>query len=73
LAAVASNADGSAFVWVITGGDNKLAKRAIITGEASGSMIAVTKGLEEGDIVATAGLSALQENMVVKPVTAVGE
>jgi len=73
LSAVASNADGSAFVWVITGGDNKLAKRAITTGEASGSTIAVTDGLIEGDVVVTAGLSALQENMVVKPITAVGE
>jgi multidrug efflux pump subunit AcrA (membrane-fusion protein) len=73
LSSVASNADGSAFVWVIQVGDNKLAKRAITTGEVSGSTIAVTKGLKEGDIIATAGLSALQENMVVKPITAIGE
>jgi len=73
VSAVASNADGSAFVWVVAGGENKLAKRAITTGEASGSTITVTKGLEEGDVVVTAGLSALQENMVVKPITAVGK
>ncbi len=73
ISAVSSNADGSAFVWVVAKGDNKLAKRTISTGEASGSVIEVTKGLKEGDVVVTAGLSALQENMVVKPITAVGE
>jgi len=73
LAAITSNSDGMPFAWVISGSDNKVSKRMIKTGEASGSSIAVVNGLKEGDIVATAGLSTLQENMVVKPIAQVGE
>lgn len=73
VAAIASTANGKPFVWVVNSTDNKTSKRTLVTGEASGGTVIVSDGLKNGDIVVTAGLSALQDNMVVKPITAVGE
>lgn len=72
LTAVASQADGKPFVWVVVEG-SKVVKREVTTGESSGDVITVADGLSNGDIVVVAGLSALQENMVVKPIAAIGE
>jgi len=73
LSAIGSEADGRPFVWLVSSGSNTVAKQAVETGDASGGTIIVTKGLSEGDVVVSAGLSALQDNMVVKPIAAVGE
>ena len=72
LSALVSTADGSPFVWLVTPGANKITKRTVTTGTASGSSIEVNDGLAKGDVVAVAGLSALQEGMVVKPVSVIG-
>lgn len=72
LSAIGSEADGRPFVWLVSSGSNTVAKQAVETGDASGGTIIVTKGLSEGDVVVSAGLSALQDNMVVKPIAAVG-
>ena len=71
--AIASEADGKPFVWIVNTENNKTARRGVVTGEASGANIAISDGLKEGDVVVTAGISALRESMVVKPVSAIGE
>jgi len=73
ILAVAAEPDGTSFVWVVPNGDNKVAKRPVKTGSVSGGSILVSEGLIEGDVVVSAGLSALQEGMAVKPISAVGE
>ncbi len=73
ISAIASEADGKPFVWIVNLENNRTARRDVVTGEASGANIAISNGLEEGDVVVTAGISALQESMVVKPVSTIGE
>lgn len=73
VAAVASAADGKPFVWVVDTADDKVSKRSISVQEASGPSIIIVDGIKKGDVVAVAGISALQDGMVVKPVTAVGD
>lgn len=73
VAAIVSDADGKPFVWVVNSTDNKTSKRVLVTGEASGGTVIISDGLKNGDIIVTAGLSALQDNMVVKPITVIGE
>lgn len=72
VSAIASQPSGKPFVWVV---DNakKVAKRDVTIGDASGANVAVSSGIKEGDVVVTAGISALQDGMMVKPITAVGE
>ncbi len=72
LSAIASNPSGKPFVWVVNGA-NKVAKRDVTIGEASGANVAVSTGIKEGDVIVTAGISSLQDDMQVKPITAVGE
>lgn len=72
LTALSSLPDGKALVWLI-GDDNKVAQRAVTTGRATADTVVVSKGLEVGDKIAVAGLSALQEGMTVKPVAVVGD
>lgn len=73
LSAIASKANGQPFVWLINRKDNTTTRHNVMTGEASGADIIISNGLKEGDLVVTAGLSALQEKMVVKPISAIGE
>ena len=73
LASVVSGADGSPFVWLVSQDTNKIAKNSVTIGSAVGSTIEVKSGLTKGDMIAVAGLSALQEDMLVKPVTVIGE
>lgn len=73
LSAIAIQADGKPFVWTVSSSDNKVTRHAIVTKEAEDNDIIVSEGLAKGDVVVTAGLSALQENMIVKPVTKIGE
>jgi len=73
LTAIASEADGNAFVWIVNGANQTVSRRAVKTGKASGESIVVSEGVQEGEVVVSAGLSALQENMVVKPIKTVRE
>lgn len=73
LAALASSPEGKPFVWIVNMADNKTTKRNVVVGEADGADITISEGLKAGDVVVTAGISALQDGMVVKPITAIGE
>lgn len=73
VSAIASEPDGKPFVWVVNPPDNKVGKRSITTGEASGADVLISSGVKKGDMIIGAGLSALQEDMIVKPVSSIGE
>lgn len=73
LTALGSGADGAPFVWVVAGAENRVSRRPVRTGEASGAAVAILEGLNEDDIVVTAGVSSLREGMRVRPIAAVGE
>ena len=73
LTALGSGADGTPFVWVVAGEENQVSRRVIEPGEVSGAVVAVIEGLNEGDVVVTAGVSALREAMRVRPIAAIGE
>jgi len=71
--AISSEPDGSVFVWVVTQPDNRVEKRAVTVGEISGADMLVLGGIESGDIVVTAGTPHLQVQMVVRPITEIGD
>lgn len=73
LSSIASSAQGKPFIWIVDSVSSKTSQREITIGDASGANIVITKGLQEGEIVVTAGFSALQDGMVVKPITVIGE
>jgi len=70
--AVAAAPDGSAFVWRVDESAGTVARAPVDLGEARGDAIVVTSGLAAGDVVVTAGLSRLQPDMKVRPVTEIG-
>ena len=73
LTALGSEADGTPFVWVVAEADQRVSRRIIRTGPVSGVTVTVLEGLNEGDRVVTAGVSALRDAMQVRPMTTVGE
>ncbi len=70
LAAIASEPDGSAFVWVVSQ-DNIVSKKPVTIGKVTGGNVEIS-GVEPETIVVSAGLSALQDGMQVKPVAPAG-
>ncbi len=67
--AVTAEPDGKPFVWVVGKPNNEVSKRYVITGEARGEDIIISKGLKPRDIVVTAGISLLRDKVTVRPVT----
>ncbi len=70
---VGADPDGKPFVWLIDKPDNTVSKRYVTLAEATGEDVSIVEGLAEGDIVVTAGLSALREDMRVRPVSKIGD
>ncbi len=73
FSALAASPDGSAYVWLLDGSSNTVKRRPVELGEILDDFVFVKSGLEEGHRVVTAGLSELQDGMVVRPITKVGE
>lgn len=71
LTAIAADADGSPFVWVV-GADDTDSQRAVTLGDLAGQSVAVSDGLSEGEIIVAAGVSQLIEGMQVRPVARIG-
>lgn len=71
--AISSEPDGNIFVWVVTQPDNRVEKRAVSVGEVSGADILILDGIASGDIVVIAGTPHLQAQMVVRPITEIGD
>ena len=72
LAAIGAAPDGRPQVWVVDAATNAVSARDVELGEASGDRVAVLSGLEESDTVIAAGVSKMQEGMVVRPITEIG-
>ena len=70
---IAAEPDGKPFVWVVDKPDNAISKRFVSLADATGEDVTITEGLQVGDIVVTAGLSSLRENMRVRPVSKIGD
>lgn len=58
--------DGRPHVWLVDAGEGVVRLAAIETGAAAGNYVPVTKGLQDGDRVVTAGVHSLEEGQQVK-------
>ena len=70
IAAVLPDAGNEFAVFVFEDDSSSVSKRRILTGGIGGNRVAVLDGLEEGDIIATAGVSFLRDG---QSVTLLGE
>lgn len=55
------------YVWVVDPGSMRASRRAVKVGQLSGADIIVLEGLDEGDMIISAGVNAVQEDMLVRP------
>lgn len=55
------------YVWLIDPDSMRASRRAVGVGQLSGSSIAILDGLSEGDVIISAGVNAVQEDMLVHP------
>jgi len=55
------------YVWVVDPDSMRASRRAVKVGQLSGGEIAVLEGLNEGDVIISAGVNAVQEGMLVHP------
>lgn len=66
LTAIAADAQGQPGVWVINE-DGRVARRPVRTGVIVGADIVVASGLAPGERIVSAGVGALREGMLVRP------
>ena len=64
VTAVQKKADGSLFVWTVSG-DSTAHRTAVTTGETTGNRIVVTTGINDGNRVVTEGYQKLSEGTKV--------
>ena len=57
------------YVWKVDPGDQRIRRAEVTVGQLSGDSIVVLSGLEEGDVLISAGVGAVYENMPVRPLT----
>lgn len=72
LTGVAARPDGTPVVWIVDPANDSVSSQEVTLGSASADMVAITSGLSDGDTVVVAGVSQLQEGMVIRPVTQIG-
>ncbi|MDD7910490.1 MULTISPECIES: efflux RND transporter periplasmic adaptor subunit [Pseudovibrio] len=66
--AVTGDAQREPFVWVLNSETNAVNKRNVKIGTLFGPFVPVVEGLDEGELIVTAGVGHLQEGQVVRPV-----
>jgi len=71
--ALAAEPDGSPFVWLVNPANNSVSKRKVVTNGFIENNISIKSGLTAGEVVVTAGVSFLHENMIVKPIISATE
>ena len=69
LSALASNPDGSFSVWVFDAESGAVSRQPVLAGPIEGGQVVIHTGLEPGDEIVTAGVNALYEGMLVRPIT----
>ncbi|RVU83633.1 efflux RND transporter periplasmic adaptor subunit [Leucothrix sargassi] len=70
--AISADSDGAPVVWIV-GADNKVEMRKVTLGDVTADGIAVLEGLNVGDVVVSAGVSAMIPGLEVRPITEVGK
>jgi RND family efflux transporter MFP subunit len=66
LTAVVSDATGGTFVWVV-GAGGQVTRASVVLGDIRGGQVTVASGLNAGERIVTAGVSALRDGMKVRP------
>jgi len=67
--ALVADEAGASHVWIVDTQNNTVSRRAVETGELSGSeSIRVVSGLQAGEMVAVSAASRLREGMAIQPV-----
>ena len=69
LTAIATDATGGKFVWVV-GAGGQVTRSDVVVGDIRGGQVAVASGLNAGERIVTAGVGALREGMKVRPLDA---
>lgn len=64
--AAAEGSGGQTYVWVVDRESNEVHKTPVTLGTLTGRSVAVTAGLENGDLVVTSGVHQLREGMQVR-------
>jgi multidrug efflux pump subunit AcrA (membrane-fusion protein) len=72
LSAVGANADQSSYVWKVDPNTFAVSKTAVTLGDVIGDQVQIPEGLSVGDTVVSAGVTRLQEGMVIRPITQIG-
>ena len=68
LSALSSNPDGSFSVWIYDGESGAVSRRDVLAGPIEGGQVVIYSGLEPGEEIVTAGVTALHEGMLVRPI-----
>jgi membrane fusion protein, multidrug efflux system len=69
LTAVATDATGGKFVWVVAAA-GQVTRSDVVLGEIRGGQVAVVSGLNSGERIVSVGVGALREGMKVRPLDA---
>lgn len=69
MAALASQANGDPFVWLVESEASTVSKQTVVLGESMGERVVVVDGLDAGDVVVSAGTGQLHEGMLVQPLS----
>ena len=54
------------YVWVVDPDTMRAARKAVQVGQLSGASIAILNGLNEGDVIISAGVNSVQEGMLLR-------
>jgi multidrug efflux pump subunit AcrA (membrane-fusion protein) len=72
LSAVGANADQSSYVWKVDPNTFTVSKTSVALGDVIGDQVQIPDGLSVGDTVVSAGVTRLQEGMIIRPITQIG-
>jgi multidrug efflux pump subunit AcrA (membrane-fusion protein) len=70
--ALTADSGGNPVVWVVNA-DNTVVMRPVEIGEASADTVSVLSGVQAGELIVSAGTSAMMPGLTVRPVNKVGE
>ncbi|MFK7744117.1 MAG: efflux RND transporter periplasmic adaptor subunit [Roseobacter sp.] len=71
ITALSSTNDGSPQVWVVDGA-GAVTPQPVTLGDITGATVEVLDGVAAGDIIVSAGVSALRPGMTIRPVDQIG-
>ncbi len=71
LTAVGAAASGDPQVWIVDDA-GQVSQRPVTLGRVIGAHVVVTSGLQSGETIVSAGISALTPGMFIRPVTKIG-